>query len=60
MWDDEIVEETRKTREAYAAKFNCDLEAIYRDIKEQEQRSPHQIVSLPPKMPDIVPQAKAS
>jgi hypothetical protein len=28
MWKDEIVEETRRERKAYAAKFNYDLEAM--------------------------------
>jgi hypothetical protein len=32
MWKDEIVEETRKAREEYAAKFNYDLEEIYHDL----------------------------
>ncbi len=36
MWKDEMVEETQKVREEYAEKFNCDLEAIYKDLKEQE------------------------
>jgi hypothetical protein len=60
MWKDEIVEETRKTREEYAAKFNYELEAIYVDLKEQEKRSQHQVVSLSPKKPESIPQAKAS
>jgi hypothetical protein len=33
MWKDEIVEEVRKNREAYAAKFNFDLQAMYEDLK---------------------------
>jgi len=51
MWKDEIVEETRREREAYAAKFNYDLEAIYRDLKEKEQQSKHPLVTLSPKQP---------
>ena len=60
MWTDEIVEETRRTREEYAAKFNYDLDAIYRDLKEQEKQSVRRLVSLPPKEPVLIPQAKAS
>lgn len=60
MWTDEIVELTRKAREEYAAKFNYDLEAIYADMKKQEAQSERQIVSLPPKKPTLIPQAKAS
>lgn len=49
MWTDEIVEETRKLREEYAAKFNYDLEAIYRDLVKQQEQSPEEFVSLPSK-----------
>jgi hypothetical protein len=60
MWTDKIVEETRKAREEYAAKFNYDLEAIYEDLKRQEQQSGRKTISLPPKEPAVMPQAKAS
>jgi hypothetical protein len=36
---DTIVEEVRRIRDAHAAKFNYDLDAIFRDIKEHEKRS---------------------
>ncbi len=49
MWRDTIVDETRKVREEYAAKFNYDLEAIYRDLKEKEEKSEREVVSLPPR-----------
>jgi len=51
MWKDEIVEETRQLREAYAAKFNYDLDAMYRDLKETEQQGQRITVSLPPQQP---------
>jgi hypothetical protein len=60
MWKDEIVEETRKAREEYASKFNYDLEAIYKDLKEQEKQGKRKIVSGQPKEPESIPQAKAS
>jgi hypothetical protein len=60
MWPDEIVEQTRQVRDAYAARFNYDLEAICKDLKKQEAQSTRKIVSLPPKEPVIAPQAKAS
>ncbi len=47
MWEDPIVEEVRKVREAHAARFNCDLEAIYRDLKRQEKTSGRTFVSYP-------------
>lgn len=49
MWTDTIVEETRKPHDEYAAKFNYDLDAIYEDLKEQEQHNKERLVSLPPK-----------
>ena len=49
MWEDPIVEEVRKVREAHAAQFNYDLRAIYRDLKEQERKSGKAFVSYPPR-----------
>ena len=60
MSKDEIVEETRKAREEYAAKFNYDLEAILRDLKKQQEQSPEKLVSLPSKPSEHIPEAKAS
>ena len=59
MWEDEIVKEVRKVRDEYAARFDYDLEAIYRDIKEQEKRSHRKVVSLSPKKPELIPVEKA-
>jgi hypothetical protein len=43
-WDDPIVEAGRKVRDAYAQRFNYDLDAIYRDLKEKERRSGRVVV----------------
>ena len=43
---DPIVDEVRRIRDAHAAKFNYDLKAIFRDIKEQERRSGRKYVSF--------------
>ncbi len=43
---DPIVEEVRRVRDAHAAKFNYDPDAIFRDIKEQEKRSGRKYVSV--------------
>jgi transposase len=51
MWKDEIVEEVRRNRDAYAAQFNYDLNAIYQDLKARERRSKRKLVSFPPKHP---------
>ncbi len=47
---DEIIEEIRRFRDAYAARFNYDLDAIFRDIKERERQSGREYVSPPPKL----------
>ena len=49
MWLDEIVEEVRAIRDAHAAHFGYDLDAIYQDLKNQEQQSGRRVVILPPK-----------
>jgi len=49
MWDDPIVAEVRRVREEHAAKFGYDLDAIFRDIKEQERKSGYQFVAFPPR-----------
>ncbi len=51
MWEDEIVNEVRQAREAYAAQFNYDLEAIYRDIKQREQSDTHDLIAPPSERP---------
>jgi hypothetical protein len=37
--NDPIVDEVRRIRDAHAARFKYDLDAIYRDIKEREKES---------------------
>ena len=46
MWRDEIVEEVRKARDEYAAKFNYDLRAIAQDLREKQEASGKTIVRL--------------
>jgi len=43
---DPIVDEVRRIRDAYAARFNYDLRAIFEDIKEQQKRSGLKFVSF--------------
>jgi hypothetical protein len=47
MKEDPIVEEVRQHREQHAARFDYDLQAIYKDLKEQEHRSKQAYVSYP-------------
>lgn len=46
--NDPIVDEVRRVRDAHAARFNYDLDAIFRDIKEQERNSGRKFVSFDP------------
>ena len=37
MYNDDVIDELHRVRDAYAALFGYDLDAMYRDIKEQER-----------------------
>ena len=54
MWEDPIVAEIRRVREEHAAKFNYDLDAIFRDIKDAERLSGCLFMSYPPRHPEPV------
>jgi hypothetical protein len=56
-WSDPIVDEVRRARDAYAARFNYDLRAIYRDLKEQEKRSGRKLVSYANEAAEAAPSA---
>ena len=47
-WEDEIVEEVRKAREAYAAQFDYDLERMFKDLKNKEAQDPAPLAGLKP------------
>ena len=48
---DPIVEEVRKARDAYAKRFNYDLDAICHDLQEKQRLGKRRVISLPPKRP---------
>ena len=50
-WKDEIVEEVRAAREAYAARFNYDLAEMYKDLKAKEKARSRTIAPLQPVEP---------
>jgi len=60
MWNDPIVDEVRKVRDAHAKKFNYNLRAIAADLKKQQQASGRIFVTLPPKKPTVLPKTKIS
>ena len=45
MWDDPIVAEVRKHRQARAAKFRYDIRAMIEDARKREKKSGHPIQS---------------
>src|SRR5437867_5800650 len=49
MTRDPIVDEIRQFRDAYAKRFQYDLEAICRDIRAKQTQSGRQVVSFPPR-----------
>jgi hypothetical protein len=59
-WQDPIVEEVRRARDAYAKQFNYDLDAIYRDLKAKERQSKQRVVPCPPKRQQAPDQQSAT
>ena len=53
MYRDEIVEEVRAAREAYARQFNFDLDAICEDLRAKEEAGGRTVVSLPHRKPRV-------
>jgi hypothetical protein len=59
MEQDEIIKEVRSIREAYAERFDFDIQALYRDAKERERNEDRRVVSLEPKRLELgVPERK--
>ena len=56
MRQDPIVAEVRQAREAHAARYNFDLQAIYRALKEQSQRV--KVSFAPKRIPPIETEIK--
>jgi hypothetical protein len=46
--NDPIVDEVRRVRDAYAPRFNSDLNAIFRDIRDKAKTSGRTFVSFTP------------
>jgi hypothetical protein len=51
MTKDRIVEEVRRIRRQYAARFNYDLAAIFKDLQERQDRGEFTVVSRKPRPP---------
>lgn len=50
-WKDEIVEEVRAARDAYAAQFDYDLKRMFEDLKKKEKEDPAPRANLIPLKP---------
>ena len=48
---DEIVEEVRQARDAYAAQFDYDLKRMFEDLKKKEKADPLPRANLKPLKP---------
>ncbi len=51
MIEDDVVREVRAAREEYCRQFGYDLEAIVRDLREQERVGGRPVVRLSPRRP---------
>ena len=51
MAKDQILDALHKARERYAARFNYDLKAIYRDLKAKQEQGKFEVISRPPRRP---------
>lgn len=52
MWQDPVVQETRKLRDEYAAKFD-DSEAMFQDILIRQAQHKERLVSFQPRKPRL-------
>ncbi len=52
MWHDPVVEEVRAIRDAYAKRFNYDLDAIAEDLRKKEAQGGRKLVDPSPKKAD--------
>jgi hypothetical protein len=48
---DPIIAELRAIRREYAARFNYDVDAMFRDIRARQEASGREYVRLPPRRP---------
>lgn len=59
MWNDPIVEEVRRVRQAHAKKFNYDIKAIVEDLRKQQSQSGKKYLVLRGRKPTVFPKTRA-
>ena len=52
MPSNEILEEIWKTRDEHARRFNYDLEAIFKDLRKQQEAGKRKVISFLEPMPN--------
>lgn len=52
MWEDPIVEETRAAREELFARFNHNLAALCKFLREKQREHSGRVVTLEPRRPE--------
>ena len=57
---DPIIAEVRAIRQAYAAQFDYDVEAIFRDIRARQEASGREYVRLPARRAVSFPEGRAT
>jgi hypothetical protein len=60
MKDDPIIAEIRKYRDAYAARFNYDVDAMFADMQKREQASGRKVVNLARRRKKASPKTNAA
>lgn len=55
MEDDNVLARIRAYRDAHAAKFNYDIEAMFRDVRSRQGKDGRVVLSPPPK-PEPAPE----
>ncbi|MBD2773072.1 hypothetical protein [Iningainema tapete] len=60
MYKNEVLEEIYKYREEYAMSFQCDLRAIFNDLKQKELAHKDRLVKLPIRRSQIPTQMGAA
>lgn len=59
IWEDPIVKETRECRREYAAPFQHDIDAVFKDIRTRQGRDGRKIVVREPRRPEAKPMCAA-
>ncbi len=60
MWRDPVVEEVRSIRDAYAKRFNYDLDAIVDDLRKKEAQGDRELVEPAPRKAEGLPSKKSA